>query len=405
MMKAAVFIFGWVYFTGCSVSSDGAKPLENNGNMYVVDLDRAEKTERILYSELFDGVETIILDTAQLPLVGMVNKLDVYRDFLFVLDCMQAKVLYMFDSEGKFIRRFGEKGGGPGEYADLADFTIDPGNGIVYLLDNQRQRINAYDVESGDFIRGIDLDRGEGVLSYHIQYANGAIFADAYFSAPSPKNYLLRKIDLSTGKQQASFLNTNKYNKGWNDLNVIDHPVFHRINADTVLFTHKFMDQIVLLGEEAVMPYLELRGKNIMHPQDVKHIDQNQDYFQIILELRRLNGIYNIRSCIAHGDSVFVECQKGGDYLSVLYDIKTDKTKYVYLKDDLLFAPEKAVGLLPSFGCANSEGRFYFTGPNALADLRASADNGRLSPDLDKIDRLKTLNDNANPVIFFYKYK
>ena len=91
--------------------------------------------------------------------------------------------------------------------------------------------------------------------------------------------------------------------------------------------------------------------------------------------------------------------------MSVLYDIKTDKVKYVYLKDDLLFAPENTVGLLPSFGCANSEGRFYFTGPNALADLKASAGNGRLSSDLDKIDRLKTLDDNANPVIFFYGYK
>lgn len=91
--------------------------------------------------------------------------------------------------------------------------------------------------------------------------------------------------------------------------------------------------------------------------------------------------------------------------MSVLFDIKTGKTKYVYLKDDLLFTSVNTNGFLPSFGCATSEGQFYFIDSDKVNDLKISIENGRLSPDVDQFDRLKTLNDNANPVIFFYRYK
>ena len=405
VIKVVGIILSLNSLTGCSVSSDNITPLEINDNLYIVDVDHAGKTERILYSTLFDTLKTIILDTTQAPLIGSIDKMVVYNDALFILDWTQAKVLYMFDFEGNFVRKFGAKGGGPGEYAGLADFTIDTDNNIIYLFDNQRHRINAYDIVSGNFLRSIDLDRKDGVLSHHIQYVNGSIFADAYFSTPSPDNFLLRKIDLLTGEQQASFLNADRYNKGWTDLNIIDSPVFCKLNADTVLFTHKFMDQVIMISKQTVKPYLELKGKDLMRFKDVKNIDQNQDYFNIVMELRNLNRIYNIRSCVKYGDSIFIECRKGGNFLSVLFDIKTGKTKYVYLKDDLLFTSVNTNGFLPSFGCATSEGQFYFIDSDKVNDLKISIENGRLSPDVDQFDRLKTLNDNANPVIFFYRYK
>jgi len=56
------------------------------------------------------------------------------------------KGLYAFNKEGKFIRKYGNRGNGPGEYLSIKDFTIDTENEIVYLMDDDATQILLYNI-------------------------------------------------------------------------------------------------------------------------------------------------------------------------------------------------------------------------------------------------------------------
>ena len=53
----------------------------------------------------------------------------------------------MFDGKGKFVRRIGRQGQGPGEYSLVLSLDVDRENELSYLLDNGK--VNVYSL-TGD---------------------------------------------------------------------------------------------------------------------------------------------------------------------------------------------------------------------------------------------------------------
>lgn len=405
-VKIALLLSWGIVLSGCGGSSRAVEPLFENKNLYVADLDRPESKTTILGSTVFDSVRTIILDTIPEAMIGQISKMQVVGNTILVLDDSQSKGLFLFDGGGIFLRQIGRRGSGPGEYLEIADFTCDPQRGEVYLLDDQRQRISRYDIVTGKFLSSVDIDRENGVRSHHIQYVDGGMFADAYFVAPSDENYLLRQIDLSDGKQTAAFLNVKEYNKGWSDIQMIDGQVFYATDAKSARFTHRFMDEVILLDGQRVMPYLKLRSERLMNASDLEEVDTKQDPLSVMMQFWSKNKIHALGNYREHDGQIFFEYRQGGSRLqSVLYDTRTGETKFFYPKDDLLYRNGKSSGYAPSFGCATSEGVFYYVDTNVLAELKKNANKGVLEPALDQLERLKELDDNSNPVVFFYPYK
>ena len=109
---------------------------------YVIDLDGSLE-ESVYYSSVFKNVRTIILETSRNCLIGATTELQIFDSCIYLLDARVAKGLFVFDMEGRFIRKIGSLGNGPGEYAVIKDFTLDTENGVIYLLD-QRHRVHKY---------------------------------------------------------------------------------------------------------------------------------------------------------------------------------------------------------------------------------------------------------------------
>ena len=53
------------------------------------------------YSNLFDSVTIIRLDNAQV-MIGSIDKMDLYKDKLIILDERMAKGVFVFDKRGNF---------------------------------------------------------------------------------------------------------------------------------------------------------------------------------------------------------------------------------------------------------------------------------------------------------------
>jgi hypothetical protein len=64
---------------------------------------------------------------------------------------------YIFDKNGKYVRKFGKVGQGPGEYMSVSALEIDK-DGIIYILDIDNQRITYYS-SSGEYIHTFHFDK------------------------------------------------------------------------------------------------------------------------------------------------------------------------------------------------------------------------------------------------------
>lgn len=100
--------------------------------------------------DLFRGVEITPLETTEASLLSYPELLKTCRDTLFVFDRSNSSLL-LFAPDGKFIRRIGRIGRGPGEYLRARDFLIDPEGRTVSLL-NPIGEIITYGFDGG-FIR------------------------------------------------------------------------------------------------------------------------------------------------------------------------------------------------------------------------------------------------------------
>lgn len=101
--------------------------------------------------ELLDGVRAVAFDRA---------------DNLYVLDANNARVL-MFDSRGRFVRQFGRRGGGPGEFQQPLGMTVTPdGNVVVSELMNRGFVIYRSD---GEYVKNVPFAENYGMPMMRIE--------------------------------------------------------------------------------------------------------------------------------------------------------------------------------------------------------------------------------------------
>ena len=96
----------------------------------------------------FDWVSPIYLNNKEV-LLGRIKDIKFYQDEVYILTESKGNGLYVFDSEGKFLRKIGSPGSGPEEYKYFQSFIIRENE--IYLLDREAKRIVKYSTQ-GEFI-------------------------------------------------------------------------------------------------------------------------------------------------------------------------------------------------------------------------------------------------------------
>jgi hypothetical protein len=107
-------------------------------------------SEQITIAEVFDEFEYISLETSEESVFGDINRLIVYEDKFFILDNSKMKKVYVFHKDGTFSHTIGQVGGGPEEYANIEDFTIDEEQRQAVIL-AYPSTVHVYDMD-GKFI-------------------------------------------------------------------------------------------------------------------------------------------------------------------------------------------------------------------------------------------------------------
>ncbi|WET69016.1 6-bladed beta-propeller [Sphingobacterium sp.] len=143
---------------------------ETNSSVTIKIPDYIDNSKLSKYSEFYDSVKMIPLETKEECLIGRIDKIVVYQGNFFILDQSQSKSVFQFDSKGKFIRRYGEIGDGPGKYNEPNDLSIKNDELVIWV--NDFRKFIVFDL-AGHFKREfhIDLFGKSGVSLGNRRYA------------------------------------------------------------------------------------------------------------------------------------------------------------------------------------------------------------------------------------------
>ena len=109
------------------------------------------KDQVVNLSSLVDTVSYIPLETNNRCLLSGDNfQILFFKESIFIRD---NKALYQFSNSGKFIRKIGRNGRGPGEYGKVLNFAIVPDIKEIFIVPHPYQEILVFDLDTGEYKR------------------------------------------------------------------------------------------------------------------------------------------------------------------------------------------------------------------------------------------------------------
>jgi len=125
----------------------------------------------LVLSEISEKIEAIELEVTDESLIQRVSRVLYSSDFIIV---QEWKSIMLFDKKGKFIRRIGSVGQGPGEYTGIssiaADFTLKK----IFVFASEGKFIS-YDFE-GNFIKQSPTGYYSRTRNPYINYIDNKLF-------------------------------------------------------------------------------------------------------------------------------------------------------------------------------------------------------------------------------------
>jgi len=401
-----------LFFLACTNSKKENQSVKKKHEVkypIVIDLDNTEenKDEKTYTSSIFKpNVKTIILETRKEILIGRIDKLQVYNDYLIILDYAYSKKIYVFNTDGKFIRNIGNQGNGPEEYSSVNDFSIDEKNGEVLLLDGNKQKIMRYQIKTGKYLKSkeIKIENKESTISRSIEYYNSKLYADVYCFMEKDDTPLLRELDPSSGKQVRTFFKLKEYNKRSHRYLLTEFP-FKRYNPSSLLFFHPFMSTVIRIDNNGVEPLITIKGKDIFTTKELMQYDLDNPLNDFGMKILFIDKIGGINFCYEYKDLIDLSYSQGTKGKSVRYNKSTDKATYsTYILDDLVYRNvEKSVLFKPEF--ATNKGIYSVISGTYFPGFIKIKNSGGLNAGIDKSEQLMTLTEDSNPVIFYYEFK
>lgn len=123
-----ILVLGWIFFSCTEQRKESANKVVN------IHLEPSmEKANKL--SEIIDSIFIIPLETCEEALLATISKLEC-DDNLYFVQNSRDNLVYVFDSNGKFVRQIAKKGNGPGEILYPQCFALDKRRKEVWLTNN-----------------------------------------------------------------------------------------------------------------------------------------------------------------------------------------------------------------------------------------------------------------------------
>lgn len=304
--------------TACNGVKEQGQAEIKNEDVHLIQVDLKEQD--IHTSNLFSDCTPVKLETNDLSLLKEISKSYLTKNHIFI---KSNHSLFIFNREGRFLRKIDKMGNGPEEYARLSDFDVDEEMNHIYILANQKIVVYNFQGEYQDSypigigaIKLIKDDQDQFCL-----YSGNEV--------SESNSHKLNIWDKSTFK--TSFLEIDDMKKTYLHINSAQNfywkdgmPFFYEAFNDTIYSVEKKGPVYYIQYKHSVPPsFFENKFDNIM------------EFFQKYNQMGYTNSTYDV---FESDHKLFFSCyDKGSKYFNVYFKDKEQCESYNNIIDDLLF--------------------------------------------------------------------
>ncbi|XOV92132.1 MAG: 6-bladed beta-propeller [Bacteroidota bacterium] len=260
-MKTTIFICCIILLSACSQESGesdgkaikGIQKIDISGELYDNN-----------YLGVIEIKNIIPLEYSTQSLVGSIDKIITYKDYIFILDSEETKSVFCFVNDGTFQFKINAIGKGPGEFTKPFDFDINIFNHQIEILDSYQRKIVVYDMV-GNFLDEIKLDRQ--VMSFcSINQSSYLLHLDGRDFMDKGKTNLYQVWDKSKG-----ILHSNVFDYGSTDAESIPNE-YTRFDK-SIHFVHAWTDTIYSCNTDGILPIYTIDFGGSRANDELKKLD------------------------------------------------------------------------------------------------------------------------------------
>lgn len=141
-----------VVFTGCN------RDALFNADEAILFIDLGSLDEKTFPGDLINEATYLKLETNEECLIRNIDKIKFSNELIYIMDKL-SRSIFVFNMDGKFMKKYHHYGRGPGEYINLDDFDITRDGKFIYMLDFSQYKVIKYSIDN-KFINEIRLEFG-----------------------------------------------------------------------------------------------------------------------------------------------------------------------------------------------------------------------------------------------------
>lgn len=365
-MKQITLIF--IVVINLLILSDCESIKENPNSVKIIDVEKSiTENSSINLQQASTSVDYIPLETNENCILGDAIEAIIINKHILVISKMSNPGLFLFDLDGKFIRKLGKRGKGPGEYGNIGSVSFDEHIEELLISTDSKNRIIKFKFD-GSSSEGISLKSSIGFV-YHnsVVYAHKPSFV---FRGNNNDNKQLLVFNAKTGKIINSFHPVNIAKTKYIDM-FVELPSFSIVDNNVYYFVSK--EEIVYkLAEDSCVPNYQFQFGKYGFPDNYKWDYQGYN------NARNTNKV-RIESVFVSNSFLLCIVNQQGINRVMVYDKKNDKmynsinnkTDYVPLTFIHNIYQNKIVSNLQVLELINSDYREKF--PDKLKRILKSA--------------------------------
>lgn len=390
IMKNAILLIGLMSLVlSLTCCTKPAKPLTE---LIQIDIDPDKVENYIDISPMLtDSIDIILLETMDECLLSNIERLAFYKGHYYILDNARSYV-FVFDEAGRFVRKIGEQGSGPGEYSTISFFDfvgdsilISARTGFKYII---------YNLNTGEPIKDIShqaFQVGGFCLDEDVYFVNNYIKVDK-------ETFNLSKLDVSNGKVVEKYISFDDKMVKFNTIGLNNNLCKY---GDSAYVIYPCNDTIYQVTKESVAPIYRVHFTKRNCPDDYSQIT-GANYYDAVskgdfvsgLEKVQVGKDYLLMTYLDKGGVRFVWVDRHTCKAKVTTTLAVKKLGFLplsehFILDNDLISVESASALAVSLNTILSSERFPL--------------EERYKERLKKLQ--KNLKEDSNPVLFRYRLK
>ena len=220
-------------------------------------------------SPIFTNVRYIPLETNRDCLIGVISKVLIRDNRIYVADFYSALALFVYDMDGRFLFKIARMGKGAGDYVSFRDFDVHS-NGDIYMFDHFGKKIIVFS-QDGKYKMELRTD---------YIFSNFCLAGDKIYWANLIENgkrfTALAVHDPKVGKTEF-LLKNKKFLLGSNLARFVSYR-FYQSPPDIIYYAPMFSEIIYAIEENCVRPAIGVKNLRIPPEHIIRGWELTDDF-------------------------------------------------------------------------------------------------------------------------------